>query len=127
MADSTILVVEDDAHMRATLGATLRKAGYAVEAVGDFHEARSKICKENYGLILTDLKMPNGSGMDVLEEVKSVNPGVPVIVMTAYGTVQAAVAAMKGGAADFIQKPFSFDALKEAVCRSLKARGSPRR
>ena len=121
MADSTILVVEDDAHMRDTLGATLRKAGYAVEAVGDFREARSKICKENYGLILTDLKMPNGSGMDVLEEVKSVNPSIPVIVMAAYGTVQAAVAAMKAGATDFIQKPFAFDALKEAIRRSLKA------
>lgn len=121
MATPEILIVEDDIHMLKALKATLLRAGYPVETAVDAQEARAKIRQKPFGLVLTDLRMPNGSGMEVLKEVQSVIPNTPVIVLTAYGTVESAVEAMKEGASDFIQKPFSFEDLQEVVSRSLNA------
>jgi|Deesub1362A_J573_1020465.scaffolds.fasta_scaffold00118_16 two-component system response regulator FlrC len=119
MTASKILIVEDDDHMRAALEATLRSDGYAVELAKDVRDARAKITQGEYLLVLTDLKMPDGTGMDVLREVHGTDPSVPVIVITAYGTVEGAVEAMKEGAVDFIQKPFSLEALRETIQRCL--------
>jgi two-component system response regulator FlrC len=121
MDHPTVLVVEDDAHMRAALAASLTKAGFPVETAVDVPEARRKVQEAGFGLVLTDLKMPNGSGMEVLREVRRLRPGTPVIVVTAFGTVEKAVEAMKEGAVDFIRKPFSFEELKGAVERCMSA------
>lgn len=117
MENPKILVVEDDPHMRTALQAILRKAGYRVEAVADARDALEKIRGDTFGLILTDLKMPHGSGMEVLREARTVSPATPVMLITGHGTVEVAVEAMKEGAVDFIQKPFSLEELVEAVER----------
>jgi DNA-binding NtrC family response regulator len=121
MEQATILVVEDDPHMRAALRAALHRAGYPVEVSADPVEARAKMRQKEFALVLTDLKMPNGSGMVVLREVRTRSPRTPVILLTAHGTVETAVEAMKEGASDFIQKPFSFEDLQDAVRRALEA------
>jgi two-component system response regulator FlrC len=124
MTNAKILVVEDDSHMRLALQATLKKAGYQVDTAEDVHQAKERLRLSTYGLVLTDLRMPGGSGMEVLRQVKAHGLHTPVIVLTAYGTVEGAVEAMKEGALDFIQKPFSLEEIQEAVHRALSANGS---
>jgi DNA-binding NtrC family response regulator len=122
MQKARILVVEDDPHMMEGLVAAVRKEGHDVETACDVSQAFEKLNQETYDLVLTDLKMPGGSGMQVLEEVKRHSSMIPVIVITAYGTVEKAVEAMKAGAVDFIQKPFSFEELRAVIGRSLDGR-----
>jgi two-component system response regulator HydG len=101
-----VLVVDDEAGMRKSLAIMLRRDGYAVsEAVGGT-EALEQIGREVFDLIVADLNMNDLSGLEVLRHVKQTNPDVEVIMMTAYGTIESAVEAMKLGAFDFITKPF---------------------
>ena len=117
---STILVIDDKDSMREMLTASLTSEGYDVEVAGsgDVGIARSK--EKHFDVILTDLKMPDISGMDVLTQVKENDPETAVIVMTAYGTIETAVEAMKRGAFDFLQKPFDIDHLQMLVERALE-------
>ncbi len=117
---SNILVIDDKDSMRDMLKASLSAEGYDVETenCGDAGVARSK--EKHYDVILTDLKMPDISGMDVLSRVKTHDPDSAVIVMTAYGTIETAVEAMKRGAFDFLQKPFDTSHLHMVVERALE-------
>ncbi len=107
MAD--ILLVDDEKSVRTTLSILLQKAGYRVEEAGNGSEAIEKFKARFFDLVITDLKMEPIDGMDVLREVKAINPSSEVLVMTAYGTVESGVEAMKLGAYDYIQKPFEKD------------------
>src|SRR5262245_38465653 len=107
MAD--ILVVEDKESLRTMLRKTLEGRGYSVEEAGDAYEARRRLLGSRHLVVLSDLKLPAGSGFDVLEAARETDPDLPVIVMTAFGTVEDAVRAMKEGAADFLMKPVDTD------------------
>ncbi len=98
----------------------LERAGWRVEEAADAPAAIEKARSVRYLLVLTDLKLPGGSGLDVLRQVKDADPDIPVILMTAYGSVEEAVTAMKEGAFDFIQKPVDLDHLKLLVARSAR-------
>ena len=101
MAD--ILIVEDKESLRTMLRKTLEsRGGYAVEEAADAYEARRRLQAFRYLVVLTDLKLPAGSGFDVLHAAREADPETPVLVMTAFGTVEGAVRAMKDGAADFL-------------------------
>lgn len=115
-----VLLVEDKADLRAVLRKALEKGGYAVDDVPDGNSAIDRIRKRRYLLVLTDLKLPGASGLDVLREVKQADPTIPVILMTAFGSVEEAVTAMKEGAFDFIQKPVDFEHLKLQVQRAAR-------
>ncbi len=117
---SNILVIDDKDSMREMLKASLAADGYDVETAetGDVGVARSK--EKHFDVILTDLRMPDISGMDVLSQVRQVDPDSAVIVMTAYGTIETAVEAMKKGAFDFLQKPFDTGHLRMIVERALE-------
>ncbi|TBR24523.1 sigma-54-dependent Fis family transcriptional regulator, partial [bacterium] len=115
-----ILVVEDQANHRKILKTFLEAQGWAVELAKDGTEGRASLAKRP-ALVLTDLKMPGGSGLDVLKESKRQSPGTPVILMTAFGAVADAVEAMRSGAADFLAKPLDFDELKRAASQALAA------
>ncbi len=117
---STVLVIDDKDSMREMLSASLTSEGYDVDVAGsgDAGIARSK--EKHFDVILTDLKMPDISGMEVLTQVKEHDPDTAVIVMTAYGTIETAVEAMKRGAFDFLQKPFDVDHLQMLVQRALE-------
>jgi DNA-binding NtrC family response regulator len=115
-----VLLVEDKAELRAMLRKALERNGYTVEEAPDGNSAIDKIRSRRYQLILSDLKLPGNSGLDVLRESRRVEPTLPVILMTAYGSVQEAVTAMKDGAFDFIQKPVDLDHLKLLLERAAR-------
>lgn len=120
MSTSKILVVDDEEIVRNLLGRTLGGKGYAVETVEDGDAALEKVKKDNFNLLITDLKMPRISGMDVLRELKKVNPYIEVIIITGYPTIDSAVEAIKIGAFDFICKPFDIQATISTIERSLE-------
>jgi len=118
MAD-TILVIEDKASMLDMLKETLEGAGYRVIPARDGAEGIKKLTDERIGLVLTDLKLPKKDGFEVLRNVKQETPLLPVIVMTAFGTIETAVKAVKEGAWDFLTKPFDTDHLLVLIQRAL--------
>lgn len=115
MSPQSILVVDDEQDMRTALSHVLTRSGYKVEIASNGSEAIKKFKKDKYGAVITDVRMPVMSGLDVLGEVKKISPGMPVIVMSAYGTINKAVEAMKMGASDYILKPFSFETIESIV------------
>ncbi len=115
-----VLLVEDKTELRAMLRKALERFGYTVEEAPDGTAAIDKARSRRYQLILSDLKLPGHSGIDVLREAKRVEPTVPVILVTAYGSVEEAVTAMKEGAYDFIQKPVDLDHLKLLLQRATR-------
>ncbi len=117
-----ILVVEDKDSLRTMLRKTLESRGHTVDEAGDAYEARKKLQATRYLLVLTDLRLPGGSGFDVLEAAREADPETPVIVMTAFGTVEEAVRAMKQGAADFLTKPVDTDHLLLLLDRAIDRR-----
>jgi DNA-binding NtrC family response regulator len=118
MAD-TILIIEDKDSMRDMLKQTLEAEGYQVIPAKDGSEGIKKLSDEQIGLVLTDLKLPKKDGFDVLRAVKQETPLLPVIVMTAFGTIETAVRAVKEGAYDFLTKPFDTDHLLVLIKRAL--------
>ena len=115
-----ILLVEDKESLRRVLRLTLEHAGYSVTEAADAREAINEIGRVPHKIVLTDLRMPNGSGLDVLRASKNADNDVPVIVMTAYGSIDEAVQAMKDGAHDFLQKPVDSNHLLLLVERALE-------
>jgi DNA-binding NtrC family response regulator len=115
-----ILLVEDKDSLRRVLRLTLENNGYTVNEASDARSALNEIATSRYRLILTDLRMPHGSGMDVLHASKAADNDVPVIVMTAFGSIDEAVQAMKDGAHDFLQKPVDSNHLMLLVERALE-------
>jgi two-component system response regulator HydG len=117
-----ILVVDDQRNMRATLALMLRGAGYEVEEAPDGEIGCGHGATGAHDLVITDLRMGDTSGLDVLRAVKKAFSLTEVIVMTAYGTVEDAVSAMKAGAFDFLSKPVDTDHLLLLVARALERR-----
>ena len=113
-----LLVVDDQKNMRATTAMVLRQAGYLVDEAEDGAAALQRLEGSGYDVVLTDLRMPNVDGMEVLRTVRQVAPETEVIVMTAYGTIESAVEAIRRGAYDFIAKPFKEE---ELLLRAAKA------
>lgn len=120
-----ILLVEDRESLRSMLAETLGREGYGVEAVATGDEAARRLAEgRRYALVLTDLKLPGADGLAVLEAALANDASIPVVVLTGYGTVETAVAAMKKGAADFLGKPVDVDLLLLIVKRHVEARRS---
>jgi DNA-binding NtrC family response regulator len=115
-----ILLVEDKDSLRRVLSLTLANAGYTVTESADARAATQEISRAPHRLVLTDLRMPHGSGLDVLRAARAADPDIPVIVMTAYGSIDEAVQAMKDGAHDFLQKPVDSNHLLLLVERALE-------
>ncbi len=115
-----LLLVEDKPELRAMLRKVLERAGYAVDEAPDGAAAIQKIRARRYLLVITDLKMPGASGLDVLRETKQADAAIPVLLLTAYGSVEEAVAAMKEGAFDFLQKPVDLEHFKLLVQRASR-------
>src|SRR5262252_72503 len=115
-----LLLVEVKNELRAMLRKALERNGHSVEEASDGSAAIQKIRARRYQLVLTDLKMPGASGLDVLRETKQADSTIPVILLTAFGSVEEAVSAMKEGAFDFLQKPVDLDHLKVLVQRAAR-------
>lgn len=115
-----ILIVDDDPSMRTALMETVKRLGYAVQGAVDGNDAMERIVRFRPWLVLTDLRMPRLSGLDLIKEIRSRAPQVTIVLMTAYGTIETAVEAMKLGASEYLLKPFSMDILERMIV-SLKA------
>jgi two-component system NtrC family response regulator len=122
VAERLILVVDDEEPQRRLLAGFLKKRGYGVETAGDADEAMKIVSSRTVDLVLTDLRMPGPTGVELVDAVRGANPEIPVVVMTAYGTVASAVDAMKRGAADYLSKPVDLDELEVLVARTLERR-----
>jgi len=118
----TILIVEDEAKMRRLLELNLGEDGFSTLSAGDA-ETGLKLLRENtVDLVVTDLKLPGMNGLEFLQAVKRQNAALPVVVMTAFGTVETAVEAMKGGASDYVLKPFSLSEMRMVIRKELDVR-----
>jgi DNA-binding NtrC family response regulator len=114
-----ILIVDDEPSIRKVLSAHLRRAGHDVEAVGDGADAIRVLEDDVFNVVISDLKMPQVGGMALLEWIQSNQPGLPVILITAHGTVDSAVEAIKRGAFDYVTKPFDQDEIAGVVTKAL--------
>ena len=119
---SNILIVEDEARMRRLLELDLNEAGYQTFSAPDAEKGLDLLRREQVDLVITDLKLPGMSGLEFLQAAKRINGGLPVIVMTAYGTVETAVEAMKAGASDYVLKPFALAEMRLVVQKELDVR-----
>jgi DNA-binding NtrC family response regulator len=116
----SILIVEDEPKMRRLLELNLAEEGYTVFLAADAEAGLKSLSQEPVDLVLTDLRLPGMSGLELLQEIKRTNALIPVVVMTAYGTVETAVDAMKAGASDYVLKPFSLEEIKLIVRKELQ-------
>ncbi|MCG8339392.1 MAG: sigma-54 dependent transcriptional regulator, partial [Proteobacteria bacterium] len=114
-----ILVVDDEVEMRIAMQAALKRCGYPVELSHNAIDGFNKFKKNSYSLVITDMTMPKRSGLELLKDIKATNPDIPVILITAYGTIDTAISAMKHGAFDYVQKPFDFDTFIFLIERAL--------
>src|SRR5271165_6857855 len=116
---STILIIEDEAKMRRLLELNLGDEGFKTLSAGDAEGGLKLLNSEPVHLVLTDLKLPGISGLDFLQTAKQQNPALPIVVMTAFGSVETAVEAMKAGASDYVLKPFSLAEIRIVVRKEL--------
>ena len=124
MATQRALVVDDEPDIRELLTITLERMGLGVAAVGDVAAARQSLGAERFNLVLTDMKLPDGNGLDLLQWIQTHRFGVPVAVITAHGNVETAVRALKLGAFDFISKPLDLPALRKLIANTLRLQES---
>ena len=116
-----VLIVDDEVNIRRVLAAMLKREGYEVTTAADGEQALGVLNKTPVHVVVTDLVMPRLGGMELLRRVSADFPDVPVIVITAHGSVDSAVAALKAGAFDYITKPFEQDDLKKVIAKAARA------
>ena len=122
-----IAVIDDERESLAAISRALRRVGYRVDSYEDSQEAMAQLDRfKQFDLVITDLKMPRVTGMDLLRAVRSVNPEAGVLMVTGHGTVETAVEAMRLGADDYILKPLDLFELRDRVRQILESR-APRR
>ncbi len=119
MKGRSVLIVDDEKNILLTLSHSLEILQLETDTAANGEEALSKLKKKDYSLILLDLRMPGIDGMEVLRQVRQIRPDILIIMISAYGTIELAVEAIKLGAVDFIQKPFSPEEVRELVSRVL--------
>src|ERR1700691_5799409 len=115
----TILIIEDEAKMRRLLELNLGDDGFKTLSAGDAETGLKLLASEPVHLVLTDLKLPGMNGLEFLQTAKQQNPALPIVVMTAFGSVETAVEAMKAGASDYVLKPFSLAEMRMVVHKEL--------
>lgn len=115
-----VLVVDDEADIRDLMEMTLMKMGLRVETAVGVEDAKSKLDERDYSLVLTDMRMPDGSGLEVVQYINELMLDTPVAVITAFGNADQAVEALKSGAFDYLQKPITLSQLRSLVKSAVK-------
>ena len=115
-----ILIVDDEENVRYSFKKFFRDGHTTISEAKNGNEAISLLKKETFDLVLMDIEMPGLSGLEAIQHVKKMHPNLPVIIMTAFGTTERVIAAMKYGAFEYIEKPFDLDRLKEIVKEALE-------
>ncbi|AEK63705.1 type 4 fimbriae expression regulatory protein [Collimonas fungivorans Ter331] len=124
MSSPRILVVDDEAHLRELLEIALVKMGLDVDSADSLAAARSHLAQNDYALVLTDMRLPDGLGIELVREVSAGEKVIPIAVITAYGSADNAVMALKAGAFDYLSKPVALDQLRLMVQSALRV-GKP--
>ncbi|MGD8828228.1 MAG: sigma 54-interacting transcriptional regulator, partial [Gammaproteobacteria bacterium] len=120
MSKPLALVVDDEPDICELLGMTLERMGVASRMAGDISDARRLLERHSFAICLTDMRLPDGNGLDLVSWIQERQPGLPVAVITAHGNVEAAVDALKRGAFDFVSKPVQLEKLRSLVSFALK-------
>ena len=120
MSEITLLLVDDEEAFRRIAAQELAHAGYKVETSGGLAEARQVLSARSFRLVLLDVRMPDGTGLDLLAEIKESTPATEVVMLTGHATVEEAIRAMKNGAFDFLTKPFKMEALEAVLEKALQ-------
>src|SRR5260370_30393152 len=115
-----LLIVDDEASLRDLLTTVFEEDGNRVETAATLAEAREVVQKDEVDLVLCDLMLPDGSGLELLREIKTQNPSIAVIMITAHTSTKSAIDALKAGAADYIAKPFDVDELKIIIRKAVE-------
>src|SRR5665213_2102796 len=116
---SSVLVVDDEPGIRTALRANFLRHGWQVETASSVREAIRQLDGRVFDLVVTDIRMPDGTGMEVMQSTRALSPGTAVILLTAYGSVPDAVSAMRDGALDYLTKPISFDQLQATATKLM--------
>ena len=117
-----VLVIDDDPGLSEVIGMLLEREGYGVERAGTLKEGISCVEAGELDLVITDLKLPDGTGLDAIAAIRGRHPALPIIMITSYSSMESAIAALRAGAVDYITKPFDNDEFLHAVARALKER-----
>ena len=117
-----ILFIDDDPGVSEVISLLLEREGYAVQHAFTVKSSLDRISAVDFDLVVTDLKLPDGTGLDIIGAIRARKPGLPIIMITSYSSVESAVAALRGGAADYVIKPFDNNDFLRAVARALKER-----
>jgi DNA-binding NtrC family response regulator len=117
-----ILFIDDDPGVSEVISLLLDREGYAVQCAGTVRQALTLVEASSIDLVVTDLKLPDGTGLDIISAIRARRPALPIIMITSYSSVESAVAALRGGAADYVIKPFDNNDFLRAVARALKER-----
>ncbi|MBK8959141.1 MAG: sigma-54-dependent Fis family transcriptional regulator [Proteobacteria bacterium] len=125
MSDKRALIVDDEPDIRELLGITLGRMGVHASPAANIAEALALLKQEHFDLCLTDMRLPDGNGLDLVADIARRHPGMPVAVITAHGNMESAITALKSGAFDFVTKPVDLKDLRNLITQALKLRGSP--
>jgi len=127
MPAQTVLIVDDEPDIRELLDITLSRMGLKTHSAATLQEARELVAQVHPDLCLTDMRLPDGNGITLVEHIQQEFPHIPVAMITAHGSVEAAIAALKAGAFDFISKPIELETLRKLVSAALQLEGDTRR
>jgi DNA-binding NtrC family response regulator len=117
-----ILLIDDDPGLSEVIGMLLEREGYAVTHAATVKASLQRIDASDFDLVVTDLKLPDGTGLDVIAAIRGSRPRLPIIMITSYSSIESAIAALRGGAVDYVIKPFDNDDFLRAVSRARKER-----
>jgi DNA-binding NtrC family response regulator len=120
VSETSLLIVDDEESFRKLIGRELERVGYGVTTAGGLEEARQALSQRTFHVVVLDVRMPDGSGLEMLKEIKEASPSTEVIMLTAYGTVQEAIRAMKEGAHDFLTKPCKLGELEAVLEKAVQ-------
>jgi two-component system response regulator PilR (NtrC family) len=120
-----VLIVDDEPDIRELLAITLSRMDLETRSAADVHSAKRHLEEENYSLCLTDMRLPDGSGIELVKYIQENKPNMPVAVITAFGSIESAIDSLKAGAFDFVSKPVDLARLRELVSTALKLESQP--
>src|SRR5438876_6949825 len=121
-----VLLIDDDPGLSEVIELLLSREGYGVERAGTLKAGIARSGAAGIDLVITDLKLPDGTGLDAIREIRGVHPALPIILITSYSSMESAIGALRAGAVDYLIKPFDNDEFLHAVARELVDRKSTR-